>query len=329
MWANRVYGRVGIRLRYLGALALAAALFCPVGALSQSDSDDDVVSLDSDIVTVEVTATDAKGDYVTDLKQNEIRLLEDGVPVDIDFFDASKQRGNTRPLAVVLALDTSGSITREEVELQRDSAMKFVGLVRPESLFAVMTFNHEVNVLQKFTNEAKTVGKAFDKVRDVGGSTRIYDALDQAVRMLTKAPQSRGGRRLRRVVVVITDGIDSASTIAPSELLRRASAAGVTFYSITIPTYIQALDGSRTRAMTLLDVTHLIPATGGADFAADSSDYTPIFRAIAEEISAEYQIAFYPPEAKRKDGKFHTLSVEVTRPGIKLRASRQGYQAPR
>ena len=234
----------------------------------------------------------------------------------------------TRPVAVVLALDISGSLTREEVELQRESAMKFVGLVRPESLFSVLTFNHEVNVLQKFTNEAKSVGKAFDKVRDVGGSTRIFDSIDHGVRMLTKTPHSRAGRRLRRVVVVITDGFDNASTIAPSELVRRASAAGVTVYSITIPSYIRGLDGGRTRAITILDATRLVAATGGSDYSADSSDYTPIFKAIAEEISAEYQLAFYPPEAKRKHGKFHTLRVEVTRPGVKVRASRQGYQSP-
>ena len=64
------------------------------------------------------------------------------------------------------------------------------------------------------------------------------------------------------------------------------------------------------------------------DFSADSYDFTPIFRAIAEETASSYQVAFYPPEANRRDGKFHQLRVEVTRPGVTLRASRQGYQAP-
>jgi Ca-activated chloride channel family protein len=324
MGRTSVYGLVLTRQRHLLAVALVAA----IAATSVAAPQDDVVSLDSDLVALELTVTDAKGEIVTDLREDEIHLFEDGEERAVDFFEASRKREMTRPVAVVLALDISGSLTREEVELQRESAMKFVGLVRPESLFSVLTFNHEVNVVQKFTNDAKSVGKAFDKLRDVGGSTRIFDSIDHAVRMLTKAPHSRGGRRLRRVVVVITDGFDNASTIAPSELVRRASAAGVTVYSITIPSYIRGLDGGRTRAITILDATRLVAATGGSDYSADSGDYTPIFKAIAEEISAEYQLAFYPADAKRKDGKFHTLRVEVSRPGVKVRASRQGYQSP-
>lgn len=312
------------------ALALAGALAAtPVaGQEAGSRGDDEVVSLDSDLVALELTVTNAKGDYVTDLKRSEVRLFEDGQPHEIDFFGASGRKELTRPLAVVLALDISGSITPEEVALQRESAMRFVDLVRPESLFAVLSFNHEVRVLQKFTGDARAVGKAFDKVRDIGGSTKLFDTVDQAVRMLEKAPVSRGGRRLRRVVIVITDGFDNASTIMPSELARRAAAAGVTVYSITLPSYIRGLDGSRTRAITILDASRLVAATGGADYSADSRDYTPVFRAIAEEISAEYQVAFYPSEAKRRDGKFHALRVEVTRPGVTVRSSRQGYQSP-
>lgn len=324
-----VYTGVNVTRRFLFVLALCAALAAPSVSARQEESRDDVVSLDSEIVTLELTATDAKGDFVTDLKQEEVRLFEDGNERKIDFFDVSHERAMTRPVAVVLALDISGSITPEEIALQRESAMRFVEIVRPESLFAVVSFNHEVNVLQKFTNEAKTVGKAFGKVRDIGGSTRLFDSIDLGIHMLTKAPRARAGRRYRRVVVVITDGFDNASTVVPSELVRRAAAAGVTIYSITLPSYMRSLDGSRARAITILDATRLIPATGGADFSADSSDYTPIFKAIAEEISSEYQIAFYPPEAKRRDGKFHALRVEVTRPGVRIRVSRQGYQSPK
>jgi Ca-activated chloride channel family protein len=312
-------------------LTIAIALVCAVAASAspaQNKGDDDAVTLDSDLVTVDLTATDAKGDYVTDLKQSEVRVFEDGQPRGVDFFGASSQRELTRPLACVLVLDISGSITKREVGLQREAAQKFVGLVRPESLFAVMAFNQEARLLQKLTNDPKAVGKAFDKVGDVGGSTRLFDTLDQAVNVLSKAPQSRGGRRLRRVVVVITDGYDSSSTIAPTELVRRAAAAGVTIYSITLPSYMATLDGGRVRAPTILDAHGVVPATGGLDFSAENEDYAPIFKAIAEEVSSGYQLAFYPPDAKRHDGKFHALRVEVTRPGVALRASRQGYQSP-
>ncbi len=294
----------------------------------QKTPSDEILTLDSDLVTVDLTVTNAKGEFVTDLKQNEIHLVEDGQPRGIDFFSASSQHDFKRPLACVIVLDISGSITRREVEIQRDAAQKFVGLVRPESLFAVIAFNQEVKVLQKFTNDAAGIGKAFDKIKDTGGSTRLFDTLDQAVTMLSKAPLTRGGRRLRRVVVVITDGYDSSSTIAPAELIRRAAAAGASIYSITLPSYMATLDGHRERVITILDAHGVVPATGGLDFSADTDDYTPIFRAIADEVSSGYQLAFYPPDAKKRDGKFHTLRVEVSRPGVVVRPSRQGYQSP-
>lgn len=312
-------------LAILALVALAAVAAAPAAAQQKGDSDE-TLTLDSDLVTLDLIATDAKGNYITDLTKSDVRLFEDEQPREIDFFTPSSQL-DTRPLACVIALDISGSITKKEIGLQREAAQHFVGLVRPESQFAVISFNHEVKVLQKFTSDAKSVGKAFDKIKDVGGSTRLFDTLDQSVTMLSKTPTTRGGRRLKRVIVVITDGYDNSSTIAPLELIRRAAAAGVTIYSITLPSYIATLTGTRERVLTILDAHGVVPATGGIDFSADSNDYTPFFKAIAEEVASGYQLAIYPPEAKRHDGKFHTLRVELTRPGATLRVSRQGYQS--
>lgn len=311
----------GLARRIGLALAFAACLAAP--ALPQ---DDDPIRLESDLVTVDVTVTNAKGEYVTDLKQSEVRLVDDGEPRELAFFGRSDTTALSRPLVVVLALDVSGSITREEVKLQRESAMRFMDLVRPESLFAVLAFNQEVRVLQKFTNKPAEVSRAFDKIKETGGSTRILDTIDESIRMLREAPSRRGGRRLRRVVVVVTDGFDSSSIIAPAELVRRAAAAEVTIYSITLPSYLQSLAGTRERAPTLLEISRVIPSTGGIDFLADSYDFTPFFKAIAEEVRAGYQLAFYPPEGVRTAKKFRQLRVEVSRPGVTVRASRQGYE---
>lgn len=306
-------------------LALFLAALPVVPAVAQ----DDIVKLESDLVTIDIAATDAKGEPVTDLKAGDIRLLEDGTGRPIDFFASAATPGQARPLAVVLALDISGSITRNELEVQRRAAMQFAGLVRPESLFAVVAFNHEVRVLQKFTSDKRDIDRAFDRIKDVGGATRIFDALDQSVSMLAKTPTTRSGRKMRRIVVTITDGIDSSSTINSIELIRRATAAGATIYSITLPSYIRSLDGTRRRALTILDAHGVVPATGGVDFSADDDDYEPYFKAIAGDAAGGYQIAFYPSEAARRDGRPHALRVEANRPGVSLRASRQNYEIPR
>ena len=318
-----------MRRNIVATLVLTALVWTVFNALPASAQDDGVVRLDSDLVTIDLAATNAKGDPVTDLKASEIRLIEDGAARPIDFFASASLPDLARPLAVVIALDTSGSITRDELEVQRRAAQLFAELVRPESLFAVVAYNHEVKVLQKFTSEKRDVSKAFDKIRDVGGATRIFDALDQSVSMLAKTPITRSGRKMRRIVVTITDGIDSSSTINAIELIRRATAANATIYSITLPSYIRALDGTRRRSLTILDAHGIVPATGGVDFSADGDDYSPYFKAIAGDASGGYQLAFYPSDKARSDGRPHTLRVEVTRPGVELRSSRQSYEIRR
>jgi hypothetical protein len=76
--------------------------------------------------------------------------------------------------------------------------------------------------------------------------------------------------------------------------------------------------------ITPLDATRIVMATGGRDFSADARDFTPIFKALAEEIRASYALAFYP---EQRDGQFHQLQVQTSRPGVQLRANRSGYQA--
>ncbi|MFZ4793923.1 MAG: hypothetical protein ACOYLN_07315, partial [Blastocatellia bacterium] len=109
------------------------------------------------------------------------------------------------------------------------------------------------------------------------------------------------------------------------EMIRRAIAAGVTVYSITLPSYVLSATRRNERVLTPLDATRIVQATGGNDFAADAGDFTPVFRALAEEIRATYAIAFYP---EIRDGQAHRLEVRTSRPDVRLRLSRTGYQAP-
>lgn len=283
------------------------------------------VRIDTDLVTLDVTVTDKNGNYVRDLQPEEFQIFEDGKPKKLDFFAVSDESAMSRPLAVVFALDCSGSLKLEETKMLRDAAMRFTELMRGESVFAAMAFNYKVKVLQGFTEDPRKLEKALAKVDHFEGSTRLYDALDQAITLLNKqAPRSRKNRPVRRVIIVISDGFDSASIIDRQELIRRAVAAGVTVYSITLPSYILSPTQSSERVLTPLDATRVVAATGGLDFAADVKDFSPIFKALAEEIRASYALAYYP---ENSDGKFHNLSVKITRLGMQLRISRTGYLA--
>lgn len=284
------------------------------------------IRLDTDLVMIDVTATDQSGNYIRDLRAEEIQVFEDGQQRNVNFFAVTDEAVLSRPLAVVFALDLSGSLRPDEMTMLRRAAMKFTELMKGDSVFATLSFNHKINIVQGFTPSQEKIERAFEKMNRFEGSTRIYDALDRAVTMLNRnAPRTRQGRPVRRVVVVITDGFDSASIIDRREVIRRANEAGVTIYSVTLPSFTLSPSDSTTRVITPLDASRIISATGGQDFLANAKDFTPIFKALAEEIRASYALAYYP---ENRDGKRHELRIKTSRPGIQIRANRTSYTAP-
>ncbi|HTF38119.1 MAG TPA: VWA domain-containing protein [Blastocatellia bacterium] len=309
----------------------AIALLCIVEAIALiapafSQQSDQVIKLQTDLVTVDATVTDKNGNFIRKLSKEDFVVYQDGQPQKLEFFEANEEAALTRSLAVVFAIDKSGSIKPEEIDKQREATEGFVKLVRPESLFAVLAFSSEIRVLQDFTSEPQKISQAFRKIGEVTGSSRIFGTIDRAVAMLKRAPRFRGNRSLRRVVIVITDGFDNLDSTDQQDLIRRANDAEVTVYSITLPSY---LPGPGTgRIMTLLDVSRIVPLTGGKDFSADTKDFTPVFKAIAEEIRSGYTLAYYPPEKDRHDGRIHQISVEVQKTGAIVRTNRNSYQAP-
>lgn len=307
------------------ALVTIAGLLCIAPALAGQG--ERPIKLRTDLVTVDAAVTDKNGNFIGNLKSEDFVVYEDGKPQKVEFFEASEQASLTRPLAVVIALDISGSIKPEEIAKQRAATEQFLKLVRPESVFAILAFSSEIRVLQDFTSDPSKMTAAFRRIGETGGSSRIFGSIDRSVSMLKRAPRFRNGRRLRRVVIVLTDGFDNIDPPDQRDLIQRAHDAEVTVYSITLPSYVAGL-GDR-RSMTLLDVSRIVPMTGGADFSADTQDFTPVFKAIAEEIRSSYTVAYYPPENSRRDGRTHQIRVEVKRVGAIVRASRDGYMAAR
>lgn len=314
--------------RRVAAAAVLTVFLAIVPGLSQKAPDQSAptIRIETDLVAIDVTAMDKSGNYVRDLRADEFEVYDAGKRRRIDFFSMTDEAALSRPIAVVFALDLSGSLRPDETATLREASLKFVELMKGDAVFSVLTFNYDIKVIQGFTDDPSRIERAFSRAGAFEGSTRIYDAIDRSVTMLSRqAPKQRRGRQVRRVVVVISDGFDSASIIDKTELIRRAHAASVTVYSVTLPSYMLSVTRSGQRVITPLDAMRIVSATGGRDFAADSRDFTPIFKALAEEIRASYLLAFYPDQ---RDGKFHDLRVETLRSGIRLRISRNGYQAP-
>ena len=293
---------------------------------------EDVLRFDTDLVSVDVTAMDATGRPIRNLRQEDFKVFSDDVEQPISFFQIEKRQGEARPLAIVFALDVSGSMTAEEIMRLRGALQSFSShLSSHPAVYAVMTFGMRVKTVQKFTSDPEKLGDSLDRIaRDApnGLSTHTYDAVDDAIRMLVRsAPRTREKRLMKRAVLVVTDGFPVGDTVSAKTVIERANAADVSVFVVTLPSYSRIIASTaQTPLPTPLDVSGLAELTGGRNVYANEKDYAPLFRALAEEVSSAYVLAFYPPEEKRRDGKLHTIRVEGPR-GLTLRQSRSEYRA--
>lgn len=329
------------------AITLACLLFDPTISRAQDqpaqerprrvmpteEAPQDILRIDTDLVPVNVVVTDAKGRLVRDLKREDFRLFEDGVERKIESFNLEKIAGEPRPLAVVFALDVSGSMTPEEVQRVVSAMREFSRrLAGHPAVFGVMSFGMKVKTLQTLTADKDKLERAFERLTQdqTGLSTHAYDAIDDAVRLLARhAPLKKQNQMVKRAVVVITDGFPVGDVVSPDTVIERANAADTSVYVVTMPSYSQMLAAVKVTPLpTPLDVSGIVEKTGGRSIYANEPDLGPLFRAIAEEVSSAYVLGFYPPPHKRSDGKFHEIRIEGPR-GLTVRQSRPGYQARR
>ena len=314
--------------------SLCSALLCSCGlillfglAVFAQDSDD-VIRVNTELISFEVAVTDKNGNPVRGLDAKDFKIFEDGVERPIEFFEPIKKAGDGRPLSIVFALDVSGSVTLNELTELRGVLQNFVRrLADYNSYFAVMTFGMEVKTLQSFTNRPEKLEKTFDKLlrEQEGLSTHAYDAVDDAVRLLKKKSPASVNRKLpKRAVVLITDGFPVGDTISPRTAIERANDAETTVYSILLPSFSRLQKGKKPLP-TPLEASGLLEKTGGRAFYATEKSFEPLFKALAEEITASYAIAFYPKTENRQDGKFHLVRIETPK-NFQIKQNRAGYE---
>ena len=300
----------------------------PVG---REIGEDEVLRVDTDLVLVDVLVTDAEGRPVRGLRPEDFKLYEDGEERPLAFFNVERRGGVERPIAVVFLVDRSGSMTAEEMERVRAAMNEFSrGLAGRPATFALMSFGMSAKVHQNFTADFEKLARAASRLSSEanGLSTHTYDAVDDAVRLLVRnAPRTHARQPVRRAVVVITDGFPVGDTVSPQTVIERANNAGVSVYAVTLPSYSRMLASASARPLpTPLEVSGLTEKTGGTTIYANHGDYAPLFKALAEEVTSTYVLAFYPPEEKRRDGRFHAVRVEVPH-GLNARQSRTGYKS--
>lgn len=295
---------------------------------SFAQNNDDVIRVETDLISFEVTVTDKNGKPVRGLDAKDFKVFEDGAERAIDFFEPIKKSVEGRPLSIVFALDVSGSVTPDELQRIHDALQTFVKrLADYNSYFAVMTFGMEVKTLQSFTNRPEKLEKTFDKLlREQDGlSTHAYDAVDDAIRLLRKkSPSAIKDKMPKRAVILITDGFPVGDTVSPKTVIERANDAETTVYSILLPSFARLQRGKKP-LLTPLEASGLLEKTGGKAFYTSEKSYESLFKSLAEEITASYLLAIYPKTENRQSGKFRQIRVESSN-GFQIKQNRLGYE---
>lgn len=313
---------------FMFAVFFCSLILCASALPIKAQKNDEIIKVDTELIPFEVTVTDKTGKPVRGLKAEDFRVYENGVERKIDFFEPLKRQNDSRPLSIVFALDVSGSMTVEEMQKLRDSLRIFVkNLADYDTYFAVMTFGMEVKTLQSFTNRQEKLEKSFDKLlKDQEGlSTHAYDAVDEAVRLLRKkSPSSVKNQIPKRAVILITDGFPVGDIVSPKTVIERANAAETSVYTVLLPSFSR-LQGTKKPLLTPLEASGLIEKTGGKNFYANQKNYEPLFKALAEEITSSYVLAFYPNDSAQANEKFNEVRIEGS-PNFKIKQNRNGYQ---
>jgi Ca-activated chloride channel homolog len=278
-------------------------------------SEESTIKVNVRLVNVFATVTDDAGAPIAKLEKKDFEVLEDGIPQSLAFFG----KENELPLSIVLAVDASLS-TKKDLALELESARRFArSILRPVDAMSLYSFAETVQEMTPFTSNLKRIDSAIGRVK-VGSATALYDA----VYLASESLESRQGRK---VLVVITDGGDTISSVNYAEALRQAQASEAVLYSIIVVP-IEASAGRNTGGEhALIQFSH---DTGGKHFyAASSKQLEEVFRQISDELRTQYLLSYYPKQ-RPSAGEFRRIEVRVLNPAgeaandIKVR-NRTGY----
>src|SRR5215475_1327286 len=288
------------------------------------------------LVNVLATVLNRRNKLVSDLNEEDFKLVDDNVPQSIRYFS----RQSDIPLRIGLLLDTSNSI-RERIKFEQDAAVNFLYTVlrRGKDQAFAMTFDDEPQMIQSFTGDTGMLRDRILKTR-AGGGTAVYDAIyDACQKRLSNPPRPPGDQPdvVRRVMILISDGEDNLSDHTRAEAVEMAQRTGVVIY--TISTSIQwvtttAEKDCRATGTCKYHLTDgdkvlqgLAEETGGRSFYPyHVDDLDQSFQDIGDELRNQYQIT-YNPNNFVPNGKYHRIKLETPKFGGYQVRARRGYYA--
>lgn len=265
----------------------------------------------TDIVDLFVTVTDSDGRLVPSLTREDFEVYDNDRLQELVVFENS-----VRPITVVVMLDTSASMDLNRRRLMA-GAEQFLIRMLPDDKARVGAFSDKIEIEPvEFTDDRDELISWLPKL-DFGNETRVYDAAGASLTALSNIPG-------RRVVLLFTDGDDSASEINAGDVLDQAISQEVMIYSIGFESnYFNGVRYVQTRPDR--NLRKFAEETGGGFFElTEAADLGPTFTRVAQELHSQYVLGFTPTE---RDGELHNLEVRIKQRGMSARA-RRSYIAP-
>lgn len=270
----------GLSILIAGTLITCVALALPRRSPQQNPRG--VIRVQSDLVDILASVTDANGHPIPDLTEDAFSLSEQGVPQKIERFEAE----TNRPLDLALMVDSSMSALKE-LKLETEAAAHFIRqVVRPGDTLSVFEFDEIVTELSEFSSDVPRLQSAARHISP-GAGTSIYDAVELGSNALRRRPEGR-----RRAIVLVTDGGETTSVAKFEDARRAAIVSGALLYSIIIRPVKN--EGGRNTAGEHALIT-ITDSTGGGLFVLDSADQLEsMFDRIDRELRTQYLLGYYP-----------------------------------
>lgn len=298
---------------------------------------EDVIRTETDLTSVLLIASDKQNRLITNLREEDLLVFEDGVPQKLFTF----QRETDRPLSIAFLIDVSGSEDRTLPD-EKAAARAFIQTIirSNKDQAAIIPFTHYAYLEQALTNNVLGIHQALELVevampsylgkgkpisglssRPGGvaepreGSTAIWDAIFLTASEILA--RSQGPRR--RAIILLTDGFDTSSRITRSEAIDSALSAETVIYVIGI-------GDSKNEGVDKDPLRTVAERTGGlALFPKKGADLTSAFVEIEKELRSQYLIA-YSSSNKNRDGAFRQTRIEIVNPDLRKERLKLRYR---
>ena len=271
------------------------------------------------LVNIPLNVVDAAGAPVGGMERDQFEVREDGKVQKLAVFE----RESSTPLSIVLAIDSSESLTSFH-KLEREAGKRFVkALVRPQDEFDLMEFADNVREIVPFTNDARRIDSGLGDLRN-GDDTALYEAIYLASDRLKETSAANGRRR---VIVLITDGGNTKKGVVYAQAIEEAQRAGALVYSIIVVP-ISADAGRNTGGEHAL--MQMAADTGGKYFYVQGKeDLEAAFQHVSDDLRTQYLLGYYAPQ-RGADTSFRSIRVTLTDAGLASKYGlryRSGYYA--